>query len=94
MLTRTVIHRMIAEIIAIAYPKPNNWKKQMGPHLLRRTFATLWVENGGDKEALRRIMGWSTLQMVDIYVDVSKDFLKKEAKNVYANARRNLGLKI
>ncbi len=48
------------------------------PHLFRKTFATHWLDNGGDPERLRVLMGWSTetlSQMLEIYVASQKDHL-------------------
>lgn len=51
------------------------------PHLLRHTFATKYIENGGDMYALQRILGHTSLEMVKKYVHLSpmkitRDFVK------------------
>lgn len=42
------------------------------PHLLRKTFATQWVGNGGDETRLKKLAGWRFLEMLDIYVLLGK----------------------
>lgn len=41
------------------------------PHLLRHTFATNYILNGGNLEVLRVLMGHSTIQITQVYVHLA-----------------------
>lgn len=49
-------------------------KDYIHPHLLRHTFGTLYLMNGGDIESLKIILGHTTLKMVEHYLHLSKEF--------------------
>lgn len=51
--------------------------RRVGPHALRRTFASLWISNGGDAFALQRILGHTTMEMVNRYVRLSTEALSR-----------------
>lgn len=42
--------------------------ERVHPHLFRKTFATCWLDNGGDVERLRVIAGWRSWEMLPVYV--------------------------
>jgi site-specific recombinase XerD len=55
--------------------------KKVGPHILRHTFATHYLRNGGSIEALRKIMRHSTINVTVKYThlmdeDVESDYAK------------------
>jgi len=49
-----------------------------GTHILRHTFATLYLRNGGDIERLRLILGHSTLDVTQRYLHLVPDDLVKK----------------
>ena len=44
------------------------------PHLLRHTFATLYIIDGGDLETLRCILGHSTISITQIYLHLASNY--------------------
>lgn len=46
--------------------------RRIYPHLLRHTFATTYLENGGNIYALQQILGHTTLDMVKKYVHLTQ----------------------
>lgn len=80
--SRMLIHRAMKMVIDIAYPYKNSWHKPYGSHIARHTFASRWIESGGDVHALRAIMGWRSFNQLNRYVDVSPDFIQKAARKI------------
>lgn len=56
-------------------------------HQLRHTFACRWLEQGGSLEALRQLLGHSTVRTTERYGRISDDLVRAEAKRVYTVAK-------
>ena len=54
------------------------------PHLLRHTFATLWLKNGGDSLMLQRLLGHTTLMMTNRYCQAVGCYDAIEAHRQYS----------
>lgn len=52
------------------------------PHALRATAATLWAFKGMNATALKTIMGWSSIEIADIYVKSDERQALTMAKNI------------
>ena len=58
--------------------------RRIYPHLLRHTFAHLWIVGGGDTESLRRILGHSNLSTTQIYAGLDiEDIREKHSKIIH-----------
>ena len=51
-------------------------------HQLRHTFACRWLEQGGSKDALQKILGHSTIRMTERYGQLSDEAVFAEAKRL------------
>ncbi len=55
--------------------------ERLHPHLLRHTFATRYLENGGNIYALQSILGHTSLEMVKRYTHLATGKIRKEFVN-------------
>ena len=58
------------------------------PHLLRHTFATMWLRNGGDSLMLQRLLGHTTLMMTNRYCQAVGCYDAIEAHKRYSPGDR------
>lgn len=73
----TLVYRVINKYLSMVSPKVKR-----SPHILRHTFATHLLNNGADLNAVKELLGHSSLASTQVYTHNSIAELKK----VYANA--------
>ena len=66
-LTRSGVEQVVRRSLARAGFRP----PKAGPHLLRHTFAKLYVMGGGDAFTLQRILGHASVRSTQIYVNMN-----------------------
>ncbi len=81
-LSRHSIYRIMKDIFDYAYPYKGSWKKPSGSHIARHTFASRWIETGGEYAALKAIMGWTSFAQFNRYVEVSPEYISKSSRKV------------
>ncbi len=56
--------------------------QRLKPHLLRHTFATRYLMNGGDAFSLQMILGHTSLEMTRKYSHIASSYTVKNLKNL------------
>ncbi len=75
----------IAKIVKIHSQKNN---LHITPHIIRHCFASHMYESGASLQMIQRLLGHSSLQTTDIYIQVSSDFIEKQYRKAMKNTRR------
>jgi site-specific recombinase XerD len=94
-LKRMDIYCVVRDIIARAFPNPEEWSKEMGAHILRHTLATLWLESGGDRTALQHVLGHTSQSQIERYAKASTlsvEFITAASSKVQKIFKRKLNL--
>lgn len=72
-----IIHAKLNEVSA---------QKRLGPHSLRHTFATHMLDDGADLNAIKEILGHSSLAATQVYTHNTVEKLKKIYKQAHPRA--------
>lgn len=75
----------VAKIVKIHSQKNN---LHITPHIIRHCFASHMYENGASLQTIQRLLGHSSLQTTDIYVQVSSHVIEEQYRKAMKNARR------
>lgn len=75
-ITAETVSRLIARI-----GKRANIGRPIGPHILRHTFATAFIENGGDAFSLKRILRHTTMYTSLMYVHQSTASIRQKMES-------------
>ena len=68
---RRLDKRNVARIIDRVAGRAGFGNRRVHPHMLRHTFATHYIQNGGDPFSLQRILGHSDIKTTMIYVNLA-----------------------
>lgn len=55
-------------------------------HQLRHTFACRWLEHGGSKESLQKMLGHSTIRLTERYGHLADEFVFAEAERIMSRS--------
>lgn len=74
-----IIHKHLGSISTLS---------KKSPHVLRHSFATEMLNNGADINAVKELLGHSSLASTEIYTHVTFEELKKEYHNAHPRAKK------
>ena len=85
-MTRSAVQMALRRI----FPRAGLSGPKLGPHLLRHTFATHYVDGGGSLAHLQRILGHASISTTEIYLHLSVSGLQSDHAE-HSPARRFMG---
>lgn len=77
-----IVHRKMSEVSTL---------KKQSPHVLRHTFATTLINNGADINAVKNLLGHSSLAATQVYTHVSFKEINKIYKQAHPRAIKKGG---
>ncbi len=79
----TLVYRIINNYLSTVTEK-----KKRSPHMLRHTFATHMLNNGADLNAVKELLGHSSLASTQVYTHNSLEELKKTYRNAHPRNKK------
>ena len=70
------------------YCQEANVQKEVSPHTFRHTFATHMLSEGANIDAIKELLGHSSLSSTEIYTHVSREYLKETYKHAHPRANK------
>ena len=86
---RPVSDSMIYSIVEQYMPALSN-ADRVSPHVFRHTFATHMLNEGADINAVKELLGHSSLDSTEIYTHVSRERLKETYKHAHPRATKKI----
>ena len=80
-LSRVSIFNIIKELASLA-----GIKKNISPHTLRHSFATVLIEAGADLRAVQQMLGHESITTTEIYTHLDKSYLKSVIEQYHPRA--------
>ena len=86
---RPVSDSMIYSIVEQYMPALSN-ADRVSPHVFRHTFATHMLNEGADINAVKELLGHSSLDSTEIYTHMSRERLKETYKHAHPRATKKI----
>lgn len=80
-MTMAQVQRVVRQYLALV-----TTQKKKSPHVLRHTFATQMLNNGADIEAIKELLGHSSVTTTEVYTHTTFADLKKQYKLAHPRA--------